>query len=57
MSAEFEALMGKNSNLLSFILVTYTLPTKQIQSSGMDISKDNEAAASGPSFPEIPFLS
>jgi len=44
--------MGKKFKS-SFILVTYALPTKQIQNPGIDIRKDNEAVASGPSFSEI----
>jgi len=56
MSAEFEALMGKKFKV-SFILVTYALPTKHIQSSGMDIRKDNEAVASGLLFQRYRTLS
>ena len=52
MSAEFEALMGKNSNLVSFYSHAFCQQDR-LQTQGWILGKDNEAVASGPSFSEI----
>jgi len=53
LSAEFEALMGKISNLVSF--QSHALyQQERLQAQGRILGKDNEAVALGPSFSEIP---